>query len=266
MKQIFIVALLVVFVYSCSENSNESGPASISVKLMDNPGDYDAVNIEVIDVRYKQSDDDGENGWESLDPINTGVYNLLELTGGLNVLLVDDFQIPAGELNQIRLVLGENNEVVIDEETFPLKTPSAQQSGLKLKVNETLEPNISYTFLLDFMVNKSIVMAGNSGNIILKPVINASVEANSGALSGIVSPVDVAVLIEVWIEGVDEIVTSTTTNEAGEFLIVGLNDNQTYTITITPAEGSGYLVTELTEVAVEIGVTKDLGTIELVPE
>jgi hypothetical protein len=242
---------------------------------MDEPGDFEEVNIDVVDVMYKQSDDDDDdNGWESLEAINTGVYNLLDLTGGINVILVDDFDIPAGELNQIRLVLGENNTLKLEgEEAEPLKTPSAQQSGLKIKVNETLEENISYTFLLDFNVEKSIVMAGNSGNTILKPVINASIEANSGALSGVVNPLDAELplefMIEVqaWIDGGLEPAASAYVNQdTGAFVIVGLNDVQPYDIKVVPAADSGYSEKTLENpVEVTIGTTTDLGTIDLDP-
>lgn len=161
--------------------------AKISVRLVDGPGDFEHVFIDVVDIMIKYNDDsDDDNGWQSLDAINAGVYDLLELTGGIDVLLVDDFELPPGTLNQIRLILGENNTVVIkgeeegEFETIPLKTPSAQQSGLKLKVNHELEAGFTYNFLLDFDVDQSIVVAGNSGNINLKPVIRVTTEVTSG--------------------------------------------------------------------------------------
>jgi gamma-glutamylcysteine synthetase len=79
---------------------------------------------------------DDENGWQSIADIDQ-IVDLLELTGGESILLVDDFELPSGMLNQIRLVLGEENTIVIEgeEEPIPLKTQSAQQSGLKLKMN-----------------------------------------------------------------------------------------------------------------------------------
>ena len=216
--------------------------------------------VEIVDVMIKRSDDDDDqNGWESLDAINTGVYDLLELTGGINVLLVDGYQIPSGELNQIRLVLGENNSIVIDGETFPLNTPSAQQSGLKIKINETLETNIAYTFLLDFMVDESIVIAGNSGNINLKPVIRASIEANTGAISGQVLPASVQV--EITTE-VGEDVVSTYTDDEGYFVLVGLEAG-VYDVTITPEEASGLDPIIIEGVEVAVGNTTTIETVNL---
>ena len=256
------ILLLILMSFSCNKDtvSSNNGTSSISVRLMDDPADFDNVFIEVVDVEVKLNDDsDNENWWQSLNAINTGVYDLLDLTGGINVLLVDDFQIPSGELNQIRLVLGSNNSVVMDGVSFSLNTPSAQQSGLKIKVNETLEANIAYTFLLDFMVEESIVIAGNSGNINLKPVIRASLEANTGAISGQVLPIGIQVEVSTVVGA--EIV-STFTDEDGNFVLVGL-DEGTYDLTIAPEVSSGLSPLIIEDVEVTVGNTTTIETANL---
>jgi len=263
--KIFFLALITITFFNCSDDDNTSeegtqGTSRISVKLMDEPGDYEHVYVEVIDVMVKVNDPvDDDNGWVSINPINTGVYDLLELTGGINVLLVDDYGIPSGTLNQIRLVLGEDNSVVIDGETFPLNTPSAQQSGLKINVNQTLVPNINYTFLLDFNVDESIVNAGNSENINLKPVINASLEATSGTVSGIITPSNFQTEITAT-NGIETISTYADAN--GNFMLVGLSEG-TYNITVTPEIDSGLSIQIIENVEVTVGATTDLGLITL---
>ena len=260
--KVLILSISTLFFSGCTDNkttSLSSGSANISVKLIDEPGDYENVFVEVVDVMVKYESDDTDNGWMSLDAINTGIYDLLELTGGVDVLLADDYEIPAGELKQLRLVLGENNTIVVDGETFDLKTPSAQQSGLKIHVNQTLEPNINYTFILDFNVDESIIMAGNSGNIILKPVIRATVEAFTGSISGNVAPIEVLSEISAT-NGIDTI--STFTDENGNFLLVGLTEG-TYTVTISPDIASGLTSQTIENVEVIIGETTDLGEIIL---
>lgn len=262
--KVFCLAILAITVYSCSSDDDASGDtvgtSKISVKLMDDPGDYDHVYVDVQDVMIKTEDTENEEeGWTSLEAINTGVYDLLELTGGINVLLVDDYEIPSGNLQEIRLILGGDNTIVIDGETFPLNTPSAQQSGLKIKVNEVLEPNIAYTFLLDFDVDKSIVEAGNSGNINLKPVIRATVEAETGAISGTISPSDVQTLITAT-NGTESI--STFANSDGAFLILGLEPGD-YTVTIAPEASSGYEAKIITDVPVNLEETTVLDPIVL---
>lgn len=233
-KKATLLAFITFFSFGCSDDDSTKdaqGKAKVSIKLMDAPGDFEHVYIDIVDVMIKVNDGtDGDEGWQSLKTINTGVYDLLTLTGGVNVLLVDDFEVLAGTLNQIRLVLGEDNTVVIDGISHPLKTPSAQQSGLKIKLNQTLMPNMAYTFLLDFDVDKSIVVAGNSGNINLKPVIRASAEAITGTISGSILPLEVQTQISAT-NGVEEITTYT--DVEGNFLLVGLTPGN-YTVTITP--------------------------------
>ena len=156
MKNVLKISLFVAIVAlfaACSddENSNDQEQtARMSVKLVDAPGDYDAVFIDVQDVVIKYNGNDEE---VAIGQVNAGVYDLLELTGGASVLLVDD-DIPAGAISQIRLILGDDNTIVVDGQTLPLTTPSAQQSGLKIQINETLEGGIFYEFISQFSPNE----------------------------------------------------------------------------------------------------------------
>ncbi|MBJ7880917.1 DUF4382 domain-containing protein [Gelidibacter salicanalis] len=263
LKKASLLALITFFSFGCSDDdaaNDAEGNAKVSIKLMDAPGDYEHVYIDIVDVMVKVNDNgDGEEGWQSLNAINTGVYDLLTLTGGVNVLLVDDFEVLSGTLNQIRLILGDDNTVVIDGETFPLKTPSAQQSGLKIKLNQTLLPNTAYTFLLDFDVDKSIVIAGNSGNINLKPVIRASAEATTGTISGSVLPLGVQTQISAT-NGVDVVTTYADAN--GNFLLLGLTAGS-YTVTVTPNPASQLTPSILKNVEVTVEKDTSLGVITI---
>ncbi|HLT33594.1 MAG TPA: DUF4382 domain-containing protein [Aquaticitalea sp.] len=260
LKQLALLTITFITFFSCGDDDSSSsvqGNSQISIKLMDDPGDYEHVYIDVVDVMVKVNNESDDDNWMSLDAINTGVYDLLALTGGVNVLLVDDFDVLSGTLNQIRLVLGDDNTIVIDGETFPLTTPSAQQSGLKIQVNESLLPNIGYTFLLDFDVDESIVNAGNSDNIILKPVIRASVEATTGTISGSVLPLGVQTEI-VATNGNDTI--SAYADVDGNFMLMGLTPGN-YTITINPDPISELTPLIIEDVEVTLENDTDLGVI-----
>ena len=176
-----VIGLIAILGFlSCSDDNDKLNNTSrVQLKLVDSPGDYEEVNVEIIDVLYNSNED--EEGWTSITPdgFTPIIVDLTELIGG-NDLLLSDVIIPLGMLQQIRLVLGNNNTLVIEGETSPidLDTPSAQQSGLKLKLCTELEPGYSYTFILDWDVQKSIVKAGNSGKYILKPVIRVNADVN----------------------------------------------------------------------------------------
>lgn len=231
--RIFLLASLsCLLTTSCNstDGDDSSQTSKVSVRMTDAPGDYDQVNVEVLDVKIKSTSDTNEEDWVSIGNITPGIYNLLDLTGGVNVLLADN-EVPSGYLGQIRLILGEHNTVVKDGVTYPLKTPSAQQSGLKLKVNQTLTAGATYDFLLDFDVEHSVVVeAGNSGNFNLQPVIRVSTTATSGIIKGIVTPFTFQSLVSVQI---GDTTVSAYTDESGVFQLNGIPAG-TYTVTITP--------------------------------
>ena len=260
---------------SCGKDNDDINSTSrLQLKLVDEPGDYLEVNVEIIDIQYKTSEDsEDEEGWTSLDPASGYPINvdLTELVAGNDLLLVDEV-IPSGLLHQIRLVLSDNNTLVIEGENgeagepIELTTPSAQQSGLKLTLDEELEPGFSYTFILDWVVQESIVEAGNSGMYILKPVINVIAEVNSGTVSGTV--IEVIEEVDTPLENItvsvytldDVLATDTLTNANGVFVIQGLAAGN-YKLKI---EQEGYEVYESEDLLVTAGEILDVGTIQLI--
>jgi hypothetical protein len=244
----FIAAL--VLAAACDDDEK----ARIVVRLTDSPGDYQAVNVDIRDIQVS-----GDDGWQSLANVNAGVYNLLELTDGKETVLTSS-EYPAGKINQIRLLLGENNTVVIDDDTLDLTTPSAQQSGLKLLHNATLTGGITYAILLDFDAARSVVKTGNE-KYILKPVIKVVSEAQDGAIEGSVTPAELNVAVFA-VSGMDTVGTSYVPAGSSEFFVGGLPAG-TYTVGFDPGELSGYQKAVLDNVAVELGEITQTGTTEL---
>lgn len=218
-KMVVVLVALMLF-QACSNDSTQM--AKVQFKLVDAPGDYDAVNIDLKDVLINRTDTD--TGWESVGNVIQGVYNLLEYTGGFEALIADT-ELPVGEIKQIRLLLGPNNTVTLKGGTpIKLDTPSALQSGLKLQFNTVLLAGITYTFILDFDADKSIVQTGVPGKYNLKPVIRVTTEALSGAILGKVTfPTNVTALSVTAINTTDPTKKfSTQTDQDGDFLIKGI--------------------------------------------
>ncbi len=255
MKRLFYSLFVVLTAISLINCSSDEKTAKIEVWLTDDPAAYDEVNIDIKEIAVHSEDGGDEKGWKKLE-INAGVYNLLELTNGLDTLL-GAIEVPAGKISQIRLILGDDNSLKIGEEVHPIKTPSAQQSGLKIQVHQTLVAGITYKILLDFDAARSIVSKGN-GTYSLKPVINSITEAQDGAISGVVDPAESSPAIYA-IMGEDTVRT-TSANEEGNFLIRGLEPGS-YTVTFEPVEG--YQPTQQEGVSVSMGVVTDLGTINI---
>lgn len=253
--------LLVIMSYSllsCDSSNDEiTGKSILRISLTDSPGDYKAVYVDIQEIKVNASDDEN-SGWVSLENINAGVYDLMKLTNGVDTLLGEN-EMPSGKISQIRLVLGDQNSVIDGEDSVEMKTPSAQQSGLKLKVNATLEPGLAYDILLDWDAAKSVVKAGNSGKYNLKPVIRTIVEQSTGSLKGTVDPDSMTSAVYA-ILGEDSV--GTFTNEDGNFLIKGLGPD-TYSLYVDPGKGSGIKDTTLTEIKVDLGLITDVGEIKL---
>ena len=118
---------------------------------------------------------------------------------------------------------------------------------------------ISYTFLLDFDVDESIVEAGNSGNIILKPVLRASIEEETGAIIGtVVATEDVQVEVSTDLNG--EAVSTYVNQDDGSFALVGLLEGN-YDVIFTPDPDSGLEVVVIGDVNVTLGNVTDIGEI-----
>ena len=258
----FLMAILAVTVlFSCSnDDSNGDGSARVKVRMTDAPGDYKAVFVNVVDVMIKSdASATEEDGWVSLAGVQTGMYNLLTLTGGVTQLLADA-EVEAGYLSEIRLVLGGDNYLILnDDSRQELSTPSAQQSGLKIKVDQELEAGEEYEFLLDFDVDKSIVSAGNSGGFILKPVIRATAISETGIIIGAVHPTNFQ--SEITAQSATNTI-SAYTNAEGEFALNGVPAG-IYKVTVTPSLLSGFQVKTMNNIEVSANGTIDLETIFL---
>jgi len=258
-----VMAMLSLIFIRCNENdsADTSGTSKVMVRLSDAPGDYKEVNLDIKDVLIKSNSSTDDNGWVSIGK-SPGVYNVLDLTGGVT-LLVADSTITSGYLGQIRLLLGDNNTVVLnDGTTHALKTPSGQQSGLKLQVNKTLEADRTYEFLLDFDVEHSIVVqAGQSGIYNLHPVVRVSTQETSGSIKGTISPVLVGYQVLASVQ-VGTTTVSSYANAEGVFQLDGLPVG-TYAVTLTPDVASGVAPKTIPGVVVVNGTVTDVGAITL---
>ncbi len=256
----FSLALSLLFVACNREESNgtNSNKARLQVALTDDPGNYEAVFIDVEDIRINYSNDTA-NGWVSLGNVNAGEYNLLTLVNDEDTILADA-EVGPGTISQIRLVLGSDNFVQIDGQRIPLETPSAQQSGLKLNIHQSVEAGIMYKLLLDFDVAKSIVKTGND-RYILKPVIRTVLEAAGGTIKGNVTPYDFQSAVLVF-RGVNDTVASTYTSTTnGGYMVRGLTAGG-YSLHFMPSDTT-YRDTVITGINVVNGVVTVVDTTRL---
>ena len=172
---------LVTLLSSCGGGSSTSSIGTLNLSLTDAPScGYEHVYVTVDRVRVHQSSDaeDGDSGWSEIVLSPARKIDLLTLTNGVLEEL-GQTALPAGKYTQMRLVLVSNDDVPFSNAVVPmggseteLKTPSGQQTGLKMNVNITVEPDKVADFVLDFNACKSVVTRGHTGMYNLKPVIS----------------------------------------------------------------------------------------------
>lgn len=253
MKKIFLIASFIVFgitLNSCNSDST-SGTYAYNVRMTDAPGPYEEVNIDLQAVEVT-----GNDGQTVLLNTTAGIYNLLDLSNGVSTLIATS-ELSDAKVSQIRLVLGSESTVVVGGVSYPLSTPSAEQSGLKLQVHQTLVADIQNEILLDFDANSSIVKTGN-GTYKLKPVVRTIVTAITGNIKGSITPIGTMAVVTAT--SVDAVEYSSNVNELGQFQILGLLPG-TYTFTVTPL--LPLLPVSQSNVVVVVGANTDLGVIAL---
>lgn len=255
---LLLVAGSFLSLIACNKNST-AGNATINVHLVDGPGAYDNVFIDIQDVQVKADNDNTESGWQSLNISRKGVYDLLKFKNGIDTSL-GTLSLPAGSINQVRLILGNNNSVVLNGVSYPLNTPSAQQSGLKLAFKTNLTAGVNYDFYIDFDAARSIVQTGN-GKYNLKPVIKVFTEATSGAIKGVVAPASAKTWVYAILNVNDTITSTLTDGLSGAFLLRGLPVNS-YKVAFSSSTGT-FRDTVYNNVSVTNGAVTNIGTVQL---
>jgi hypothetical protein len=255
-----VASLFLLTIFSCSKketsaSASNGGNGRFEVYLTDAPGDYDSVFVDIQDIRVNFGTDSA-TGWQSLGDGARGPVNLLGLTAG-NDTLLGAANLGTGRIRQIRLLLGSNNWVVVNGQRYNLETPSAQQSGLKLNIDQTVAEGITYRLLLDFDAGRSIHQTGN-GRYMLKPVLRASLQASGGGLRGFVLP-GAATTAVYAIQGADT-VAGTYTN-AGAWALSGLNAGS-YNLSFVPND-SIYGTQTRSSIVVNTGSVTVVDTVRL---
>jgi Domain of unknown function (DUF4382) len=226
-----------------SDSNSDSGTGTMRLSLTDAPAcGYDNVFVTVEKVRVHRSSAAGANdgGWEEMAVSPALQVDLLTLTNG-TLEPLGQMQLPAGTYTQMRLLLAANGNsapwanYIVPEggSATPLTTPSAQQSGLKMNVNLTVNPDTVADFAIDFDACKSFVRAGNSGRYLLKPVLQV-IPITSSKIVGFVAPAmaasGVATSVSAQVDGVP--VRATAPDAAGRFELFPIRTG-TYDLVVT---------------------------------
>jgi hypothetical protein len=189
--EIIFLLFISLFMFACDGGggSSSGGVGMVSMSLTDAMSNkYNAVYVTIDDVQvHTKGNGNGNNSWQSASAPNLPkTFNLYNLINGVReeIGLAD---LAIGQYTQMRLIIGtvpddginELNEahpyanyvIDTDDNYQELKIPSGIQTGIKIVHGFTISTDQTTELILDFNAEKSVVVAGNSGNWLLKPKI-----------------------------------------------------------------------------------------------
>ncbi len=260
MRYLMFFGVMMMLFYACSETSTDANlnqDGRLRLYLTDSPSSLDSVVICVSRVEIHKSGSDSTSGWFVIND-STRFFDLLQLRNGASAVLGDSSLSP-GHYTQIRLIITDGSYVVDNGIRYDLTIPSGYQTGLKLIHEFTIEPGALYELMLDFNVDRSIIITGN-GQYKLKPTVRVIPMIISGSISGMVLPLDADAVV--WTtSGTDTITTYPDT--LGNFMLYALHEGN-YDVNINP-NNSAYRDTTIVGVTVNANQNTDIGTIILNP-
>jgi hypothetical protein len=238
MKKLFFTilsAVVLIAISSCSKTSDfNEGPGQLIVKITDAPFPINyiesaSVTITKIEIR-KICDSISDGNPYLVVSEDTLTFNLMELRNGITENL-PAIEISQGKYDLLRLYVDKASLKIKNGETFNVKVPSGQQTGIKIFIKPAIivEGGLTSELLLDFDLSGSFVLRGNLDNpngingFIFKPVIRAVNNTTAGRIIGIVtdtSKVEIA-NAEVWVKQ-DSILSKTFTDTLGHYAFLGV--------------------------------------------
>lgn len=249
----FILAILALSFVACSSNDKQT----VGFYLTDAPASSDiaAVFVDVRAVSYTTLDEN----WTDV-AITPTLVNLLDYQNGNDTLLAA-IELESGiEVQQVRLLLGSNNYIVLtDGSEHAIETPSAQESGLKINVQSEADVHSDYKVVIDFDASRSIVKKG-TGEYQLKPVIRAYISTNTSSIYGKMYPSNIPFRVFTITPAGDTISTISDVSRDNRFVLHGLGSG-TYDIK-AQYPGTGLTVTLKTNLSFSGGIDFDTGLLQ----
>ncbi|MDR7128499.1 hypothetical protein J2X69_000831 [Algoriphagus sp. 4150] len=186
----FIPIVSVLFFASC-EDPDSSPKALLNVILVDAPAKWDSVFVEIegvdIDILVGGREAQIRTFFLEYKSGNKRI-KVSELVGG-NQLLIGRSELPAGQITNAKIILGENHSMFLKDKRFELKLSDPSENEISLPTSITMEQGISYDLILDLDLEKSIIQVSESPLTYgLDPYFTLIEGVGSGKLSGVLKP------------------------------------------------------------------------------
>jgi len=239
---------------SCAEEAKHN---SFKVRMTDSPGNYAALNLQIVSV-----DAYLENvGWVNLSS-QSQLVNVLSLTNGAETEIAYDAEVSVGTYTKIRIRFGDQGNVVVNSSIVgggfgTNTTHSVSWVGpheVEINIEEEVGANASADVLLDFHVAQSIYESANE--YFIDPAVTEIKDEFTGVKGQVEGSFMAAVILS---DG--EYTYSTYIDGSGNFLFRGVDPGQ-YQLTIIPTE-QGLQQQQVDNVIVIRGQIKEVGSIQM---
>lgn len=224
--------ILICSLFLSCVTDGERNTALVNVFVIDGPGDFDEVWVEILGVEVKTT---GTRGQDNAAPIFLENVQGNQQVNLSNLILGRQFLVGRGEflvgaVTELTLRLGTDNYVVIDEERFPLVLENGEAQNPSLTVNYALDPGYSYDIFIDFEVFSAITASPNPANgFVLKPKFRSFSRADTGEIAGSILPVNENAIVYA-IQGKDTVSSTAVDLTSGRFKLRGILGSHTVSI------------------------------------
>jgi hypothetical protein len=252
-----MMAVLALALTACPEEEEKYG--RLIMRITDSPGDFDELWIDIQGVEVNTKGGNPTEGWVALPEVAAGRYNLIELSAGRDSTFLD-IELPMSYYEQFRLLIGNNNAVVIDGTEYPLPLVSSDFSKLRFKNPLSIVEGFNFLVLLDVDAAESVRETA-PGEFVFEPSISMLFADTQGSVEGTVNPPGESVAVYA-VANSDTAKTTFSDVTTGKFLLRGLAPGR-YDIILEPGESSTYLPKTINQVVVLMQETSQLGTQDL---
>jgi hypothetical protein len=252
-----MMAVLTLGLTACPEEDVKYG--RLTMRITDSPGDFDELWIDIQGVEVNTKGGNPTEGWVALPDVTVGRYNLIELAAGRDSTFLD-IEHPMSYYEQFRLLIGNDNAVVIDGTEYPLPLASSDFSKIRFKNPISIVEGFNFIVLLDVDAAESVRETA-PGEFVFEPTISMLFVDTQGSVEGTINPADERVAVYA-VANSDTVKTTFSDATTGKFLLRGLAAGR-YNIILEPGENSSYLPKTINQVVVLLQETSQLGTQDL---
>lgn len=229
-KNIFLLFIVCICFISCSENDISDNAARVRIKItgtpfiMTNEYKYEIkeVNLDIQSIEIATTDSSATTPgeWFALDFINKE-YDLLSLTNGKTIQVVDQYYPANKTIKNIKITLGDKSKIIALSAAGnkDLIVPQEFREVIITNVNENLYASVISSIVIDMRT----FISESNGNYFLTPKIRSFAETFGGSIRGNVAPLEAAALISVLNEP-DTLYTFP--DAEGKFTFIGLKEGE----------------------------------------